>query len=94
MQWTKYIEDITCPSPIVKARTPNEVYFSSELFDSFPFDTIIPEGPIGGFSDFFLAKLNQTGNFIWVKEVPAIFSLASANGPITAIVPCFFNGKS
>lgn len=74
MQWTKYIEDITCPSPIVKARTPNEVYFSSELFDSFPFDAIIPEGPIGGYSDFFLAKLNQTGNFIWVKEVPGIGS--------------------
>ncbi len=75
MQWTKYIEDITCPSPIVKARTPNEVYFSSELFDSFPFDTIIPEGPTGGYFDFFLAKLNQTRNFIWVKEVPGMGSV-------------------
>lgn len=79
MQWVKYIEDITCPSPIVKAKSPNEVYFSSQLFDSFAFDNITPEGPVDGFADFFLSKLNASGQFQWVREVPGIGSADVGN---------------
>ncbi len=74
MQWTKYVEDITCPNPIVKARTPDEVYFSSDLFGNFTFDAITAEGPMNGYTDFFLARLNNSGNFVWVKEVPGMGS--------------------
>lgn len=69
-QWLKYVEDITCPTPIVKAHTPDEVYFSSHLFDAFAFDGIASEGPVGAGNDFFIAKLNATGAYQWVREVP------------------------
>ncbi len=69
-QWIKYVEDVTCPFPQIKARTPDEVYFSSYLFGSYAFGPITSEGPIdGGFSDFFLAKLNHEGEYQWVREV-------------------------
>lgn len=67
-QWVKYIEDITCPEPRVVAMTPDEVYFSSYLFTSNNFDDIIIEGPGEGFEDIFIAKLNSTGTFQWVRE--------------------------
>lgn len=69
-QWIKYVEDVTCPTPQIKARTPDEVYFSSYLFGSFQFDGITAEGPNDfGNTDFFLAKLNSTGQYEWVREV-------------------------
>jgi hypothetical protein len=69
MQWVKFLEDIICPDPIVKVNSPNEVYLSSELHGNFEFDSILAEGPINS-SDFFIARLNENGNFLWVKEVP------------------------
>ncbi len=67
-QWIKYVEDITCPFPQIKARTPDEVYFSSHLFGSYAFGPITVEGPVDN-SDFFLAKLNSAGDYQWVREV-------------------------
>ncbi|MFN3754026.1 T9SS type A sorting domain-containing protein [Flavobacterium sp.] len=69
MQWMHYVEDITCPEPMVIARTPNEVYFSSHLFDSFAIGDITCEGPMGNY-DFFLSKFNSSGTVQWVREVP------------------------
>jgi hypothetical protein len=68
-QWVKYVQDITCPDPQVKAKSQNEVYFCSTLNGAYSFDTIIAEGPTGGY-DFYIAKLNATGNFQWVREIP------------------------
>ena len=78
-QWVKYLENVTCPLPMVKAKTPDEVYLTSELFEGYSFDTIVTEGPQSGFSDVYLAKLNSTGNFQWVREVPGSGSLVSGN---------------
>lgn len=70
-QWNHFVDDITCPEPHVVVRTPDEVYFSSYLFGAYPFGNIISEGPPNGaFSDFFLAKLNNIGEYQWIKEVP------------------------
>jgi hypothetical protein len=69
-QWVKYVEDITCPEPQVVTHNANEIYFSSHLFGDYQFDGITAEGPLQGFSDFFIAKLDASGNFQWVKEVP------------------------
>lgn len=67
-QWVKYVEDITCPEPRVVARTPDEVYFSSYLFTSNNFDDVSVEGPGSNFEDIFIAKLNSSGTFQWVRE--------------------------
>lgn len=69
-QWVRYVEDVTCPFPLVKARTPDEVYFSSALFDAFSFGNISSEGPGAGGEDFFISKLNAIGTFQWIREVP------------------------
>lgn len=69
-QWVKYIQDITCSDPQVKARTPDEVYFCSTLFGAYTFDNLVAEGPTNNGYDFFIAKLNSTGTFQWVREVP------------------------
>ncbi|AWI26208.1 T9SS type A sorting domain-containing protein [Flavobacterium pallidum] len=77
-QWIKYVEDVTCPFPQIKAKTPDAVYFSSYLFGSYDFGPINTEGPTeGGFSDFFLAKLNSAGEYQWVREVSGIGSVTT-----------------
>lgn len=68
-QWVRYIDDITCPMPAVLARTPDEVYISSSLFTSENIGDINIEGPNGMTEDFYLAKLNSEGEFLWVREV-------------------------
>lgn len=79
-QWVKYVEDITCPQPQVKAVSPEMVYFSSYLFGNFAFDDLAVEGPVsGGFSDAFITKLNADGDFQWIKEVPGAGYLATGN---------------
>lgn len=68
-QWVKYVEDITCSAPEVVVKSADEVYFSSVQFIPLNFDNIASEGPVSGFDDFFLAKLNRSGNYQWVKEI-------------------------
>lgn len=68
-QWVRYIDDITCPMPVVLARTPDEVYISSFLFTNENIGDINIEGPNGMTEDFYLAKLNSEGEFQWVREV-------------------------
>lgn len=67
-QWVKYVDDITCPEPRVVAKSPDEVYFSSYLFTDNNFDDIPIEGPGNNFDDIFIARLNASGNFQWVRE--------------------------
>ena len=69
-QWVRYVDDITCPEPMVVARTPDEVYFSSVLTGNYEFDGIPSEGGLSMFSDFFITKLNSEGTFQWIREVP------------------------
>lgn len=69
-QWVKYIDDITCPEPHVVAKSPNEVYMSSFLFTDTAFDAIDIEGPVQAFDDFFIVKLDENGDYQWVREVP------------------------
>lgn len=68
-QWVKFVQDFSCLEPQVKAKSQNEVYFSSTLNGAYSFDSITASGPIGGY-DFFIAKLNSTGVFQWVREAP------------------------
>lgn len=70
-EWVKYVEDITCSSPKVEAVTPDRIYFSGDLHGMFAFDNILPSGTQQSFgADFFLARLNAAGEFLWVANVP------------------------
>ncbi|MNK15903.1 hypothetical protein D3C87_340570 [compost metagenome] len=79
-QWLKYVEDITCPdTPTVLVHTPNEIYFSSYLFTNNNFDDIEIEGPTDFSEDIFIAKLNASGNFQWVREASGTGSVTIGN---------------
>ncbi|WP_415060199.1 T9SS type A sorting domain-containing protein [Flavobacterium sp.] len=77
-QWIKYVEDITCPSPMVQVDANNNIYWAAETFISVQLDNITMEGPISGV-DFFLAKLNINGDYLWAREVPGNGSLEVAH---------------
>ncbi len=68
-QWVKFVQDITCPEPQVKAKSQDDVYFSSTLNGPYSFGNITAQGPNGGY-DIFITKLNTTGTFQWVREAP------------------------
>lgn len=68
-QWVRFTEDVTCAVPHVKVRHPDEIYFCGDLNGSFNFGGIEANGPAFG-GDFFLARLNANGDFLWVREVP------------------------
>ena len=70
-QWVKYVQDITCSRPKVKAKSQNEVYFSSTLYGAYSFGSITAQGSNGGY-DIFIAKLNSDGVFQWVRENPNV----------------------
>jgi hypothetical protein len=67
-QWIKYVEDITCSSPMVQVHN-HSVYWAAETFIPVQLDHLTLEGPITGV-DFFLAKLNTNGQYLWAREVP------------------------
>jgi len=77
-QWIKYVEDITCSSPLVQVDTNNFIYWAAETFIPVQLDNITLEGPINGV-DFFLAKLNTAGNYLWARELPGNGSLELAH---------------
>jgi hypothetical protein len=71
-QWARYIDDITCSTPEVKANEPDQVYFSSALYGPYQFGEFTAQGPSNNFSgDIFITRLNADGIFQWVAEVPA-----------------------
>lgn len=78
-QWIKYIEDITCDAPMVKVHSPNDIYLCAPTFLAVTLGTITLEGPNSGGEDFFLAKLNASGTYLWAREVPGNGSFAIGN---------------
>lgn len=73
--YTKFVEDITFESPNIVCDASGNAYAAGELNDDFVFGTIQTQGPQWVY-DFYLTKIDPSGNFLWVKEVPN-------SGPIT-----------
>ncbi|HRG18608.1 MAG TPA: T9SS type A sorting domain-containing protein [Flavobacterium lutivivi] len=97
VQWVKYVEDVTCPTPKVVSRGEDEVYFSSNLFDNFSIGGVATEGPVNGTNDFFLAKFNHNGDVQWIREVPG--SGGVTPGKIKSLSidnqgNCYFGGQT
>ncbi len=68
-EWVKYIEDVTCTFPQVRTNSNGDIYFAGHLMFNPLFDTIQVNGPAWAY-DFFLARLDAQGNFLWVTECP------------------------
>ena len=69
-QWLNYIEDITCGVAMVKVQNPDEIYLCSPTFIQNVLGDFTLEGPLNGGLDFYLTKLDASGNYVWVREVP------------------------
>lgn len=97
VQWVKFVEDVTCPTPKVAARGEDEVYFSSYLFDNFSIGGVATEGPVNGVNDFFLVKFNHDGDVQWIKEVLGSGGVTPANIKSLSIDNqgnCYFGGQT
>lgn len=96
-QWVKYIEDITCSTPEVVAKSEDEIYFAGVQFAATNFDNITTEGPLYGMDDFFLAKLNHNGEYQWVREVNGGGAFIPGNRNFLAVDPIgnvYLSGRS
>lgn len=68
-QWSRFVEDVTFSSIDVACDNSGNLYASGNLSGSFMFGNIQTQGSQWVY-DFFLTKLDASGNFLWVKEVP------------------------
>ena len=71
--WVKYIFEVTCNNSLIKVSDPDHIYFSGVLDTETAFDNINLNGPEWVY-DFFLARLNSDGEFLWATEVPEVLS--------------------
>lgn len=69
-EWAQFFEDITFQAPHLLSDGYGNVYMAGELHGVFDFGGLFPEG-IDWFHDFFLCKVDSSGNFLWLREVPA-----------------------
>ncbi|WP_162927005.1 hypothetical protein [Flavobacterium psychrotrophum] len=79
-RWVKIVEDITCSEPRVAVKSPDSVYFSSNLSGAFAFDNLVAEEGVGS-EQFFLTKLNAQGQYQWLRQTPpnSRFALGNRN---------------
>mgnify|MGYP002078534464 CR=1 FL=1 len=67
--WIKFVKDITFQKITVSSDKDGNIFASGDLSGSFFFGNIQAQGNQWIY-DFFLTKLDPSGNFIWVREVP------------------------
>lgn len=68
-QWVRMVEDITFQFVDLACDSRNNIYAAGDLFDSVWFGNIRADGRQWVY-DFFLTKIDPSGIFQWVKEVP------------------------
>lgn len=67
--WVKFVEDVSCIQPNVRWSSINKIFLSGRLSAPMTFGNIPTNGPSWVY-DFFLARMDTTGTFEWVREVP------------------------
>lgn len=67
--WARFVRDITFETPSIVCDDEGNSYSCGDLNGPYLFGNIQTMGPQWVY-DFFLTKLDSTGTFLWVKEVP------------------------
>lgn len=85
--WSRFVEDMTFQEVSIACDQNNNLIASGNLFGSFLFGSIQTNGPQWVY-DFFITKLDPSGNFLWVYEVPNTDiltgdALNGSNDPLT-----------
>jgi len=78
-QWARFVEDITFQNIDIACDNSDNIYVSGDLNGSFLFGSIQAQGRQWVY-DFFLTKLNSSGTFLWLKEVPASATITGDAG--------------
>lgn len=68
-EWTKFVEDVTFSETDIVCDNSNNLIACGDLNGSFFFGNIQAQGTQWVY-DFFVTKLNSSGEFLWLKEVP------------------------
>ena len=68
-QWGRFVEDITFQRADLACDSENNIYAAGDLFDSTWFGNIRAIGRQWIY-DFFITKIDPSGEFLWVREVP------------------------
>ncbi len=67
--WVKFVEDATVQKPNIICDPAGNLFACGELFGAFMFGNIQALGPAWVY-DFYLTKMDSSGTFLWVREVP------------------------
>jgi hypothetical protein len=68
-QWVKFVQDVTSERPRIINDAQGNLYAAGDLNGSFAFGSLQSQGPSWVY-DFYLTKIDPSGNFLWLKEVP------------------------
>ncbi|MBS1552024.1 MAG: hypothetical protein JST15_08165 [Bacteroidetes bacterium] len=77
--WSRFVEDITFQNPDIYCDNSGNIFAAGDLSGSFMFGNIQTQGRQWVY-DFFLTKIDASGNFLWVKEVPATATITGDAG--------------
>lgn len=78
-QWSRFVEDVTFSSIDIACDNTGNLFASGNLIGSFMFGTIQAQGNQWVY-DFFLTKIDASGNFLWLREVPNTPSITGDAG--------------
>jgi hypothetical protein len=68
-KWISFIKDITVQDFKIESDDSGFIYLSGNLFDSTDFGNLHTHGPQWNY-DYFITKIDQDGNYLWVNEIP------------------------
>ena len=92
VQWVNFAEDITCPMPKVLASDPDHIYLVGDLFNNTMFGNIAVNGPDWVY-DYFVARLNSSGAFEWVNEIPESTPI-TGDGSLGRLESCVLDSEN
>jgi hypothetical protein len=77
--WVRFVEDVTFEDPKLVCDADGNCFASGDLNGAFWFGNIQSVGPQWVY-DFFVTKLDSSGTFLWLKEVPHSQSITGDAG--------------
>ena len=92
-KWVSLIEDFTVQDFNIESDDSGFVYLSGNLFDSTGFGNLHTHGPQWVY-DYFLTKIDQDGNYIWINEIPSGNTQGDATVGNGVYLSCTGSGNS
>jgi len=91
-KWISFIRDFTVQEFKIESDDSGYIYLSGNLFDSTDFGNLHTHGPQWVY-DYFITKINQDGNYLWINEIPLGNNLGDATVGNGDYLSCTKNGN-